>query len=305
MDIGLRTFLTAEREKLSAISQLVNQKSPEFLKENHVFEFFAIRGYHNLIDAGAEIVRSIDPSTMSADLIPSVFEGWMDWRLYRPNMDNPFEKLIEQAIPIITQSLKRTGGDDKIFVFLGARAGIELNLRLGKALFEYSELTGNQPWAAVGRSIVVSALSLGDNDAMTPAALVLNDDGEILVDGAAPQIASARLYALLSPAYYPRAVSIGPAINALWTWTSASDISVSQENNILDISVSFPEGETHYMMIRGIRPFVKIQIYNLDYRTDPQFERYDSSGWVYSAADQILTLKMKHRANVEHIRIFY
>jgi hypothetical protein len=82
-------------------------------------------------------------------------------------------------------------------------------------------------------------------------------------------------------------------------------VSASLGDDILDIAVSFPAGETHYMIIRGVRPFVKIQLYNMDFRTDPQFERYDSSGWSYNAQEQTLLLKMKHRTTVEHIRIFY
>jgi hypothetical protein len=59
------------------------------------------------------------------------------------------------------------------------------------------------------------------------------------------------------------------------------------------------------MMIKGVKPFKKIQLYNIDFRTDPRFERYDSSGWAYSESEQTLLLKMKHRAKEEHIRIFY
>jgi hypothetical protein len=59
------------------------------------------------------------------------------------------------------------------------------------------------------------------------------------------------------------------------------------------------------MLIRGLRPFVKIQLYGIDYRTDPQFERYDSSGWSFSSSEQTLLLKLKHRSQVEHIRVFY
>jgi hypothetical protein len=77
------------------------------------------------------------------------------------------------------------------------------------------------------------------------------------------------------------------------------------ENNMLDIAATFPVGETHYMVIRGVKPFTKIQLYNMDYRTDPQFERYDSSGWSYSPSEQTLLVKMKHRTNTEHVRIFY
>jgi hypothetical protein len=120
------------------------------------------------------------------------------------------------------------------------------------------------------------------------------------------RLSAARLYRVLGfGEYRPRAAVIGSGVNGIWAWTAASAVNAAQDGNVLDISVSFPMGETHHMMIRGVRPFTKIQLYNIDYRTDPQFERYDSSGWVYSSQDQILVLKMKHRAAVEHIRIFY
>jgi len=69
--------------------------------------------------------------------------------------------------------------------------------------------------------------------------------------------------------------------------------------------VNFPAGETHYMIIRGMRPFTKIQLYGMDFRTDPQFERYDSSGWSYIAEEQTLILKMKHKTQTEHIKVIY
>jgi len=43
----------------------------------------------------------------------------------------------------------------------------------------------------------------------------------------------------------------------------------------------------------------------MDWRSDSQFERYDSSGWVYYSQEQTLVLKMRHRTQVENIRIFY
>jgi hypothetical protein len=157
----------------------------------------------------------------------------------------------------------------------------------------------------VGRSIVLSVLSLTGGDGTLPASLAVSGEG-IISENAGPRVTAARLYRILRPGeYYPRAAGIGAGVNGIWAWTAASAVSASQENNVLDISVGFPAGETHYMMIRGVRPFAKIQLYGIDYRTDPQFERYDSSGWVYSAGEQILILKMKHRAVSEHIRIFY
>jgi hypothetical protein len=194
---------------------------------------------------------------------------------------------------------------DWVLVFHGAAADMEFNLRLGKALWMWAESANRGEWAALGRSLVVSVLSLADGTGTTPPRLLLSGDGQITEDPG-PRISSARLYRILNPGeYYPRPVVIGSGVNGIWAWTAASAVTAAQENNVLDISVSFPAGETHYMMIRGVRPFDKIQLYNIDYRTDPQFERYDSSGWVYSAQDQILLLKMKHQTTVEHIKIFY
>jgi hypothetical protein len=157
----------------------------------------------------------------------------------------------------------------------------------------------------MGRSLILSVLSLTDPPGTVPAEILVNEAGE-MNEGAGDRIGSARLYRILAPGeYYPHAAGIGAGVNGIWAWTAASSIAVTQDGTVLDIAVSFPVGETHYMMIRGIRPFTKIQLYNIDYRTDPQFERYDSSGWIYAAAEQILVLKMKHRAAVEHIRIFY
>jgi hypothetical protein len=71
------------------------------------------------------------------------------------------------------------------------------------------------------------------------------------------------------------------------------------------VAATFPTGLTHYMIFMNVPVFTKIQLYDQDYRTDPNFERYDSSGWAYSASTQTLLVKMKHKNDVEHIRIYF
>ena len=62
---------------------------------------------------------------------------------------------------------------------------------------------------------------------------------------------------------------------------------------------------THYAIIRGVRPFISIQIHGRDWRSDPQFERYESSGWVYYQQEQVLILKLRHFSATENMRIIY
>jgi hypothetical protein len=321
LDQAYRSLNTQEREKIARLSRLINEKSLDFLKEPRVFEYFAVRGQLNFIDAGADLVRSIDPATLALDITPGILEGYTDWKTFRPTMENPFERLVDQACFVISESLRRTADSktadgriadgktadgNRVFVFYGSQGDTEFNLRLGRALLAYAVSAQNASWAGIGRSIILSALSLGDSTGAVKAGLILSETGEISENPARSGLTSARLYRILCPGdYYPRALTIGASVNSIWAWTAASAISASQENNALDIAVTFPSGEAHYMIIRGVRPFSKIQLYNIDFRTDPQFERYDSSGWSYIASEQTLILKMKHRAAVEHIRIFY
>jgi hypothetical protein len=302
MDTALSSFINAERERIGRLSRMINERNLDFLKEPRVFEALAVRGYRNFIEDGAELVRSVDPATLSLDLSPGILEGLADYRQRRLRGDNPFDRLADQACYLVSEYIRRDPRQDRVFVFLDGAADVEFNLRLGAALERWA---GDGDWAAIGRSLILSVLSLTDSAGTAPREILMDDAGE-LREGEDGRITAARLYRILAPGeYYPRAVGIGAGINGIWAWTAASSVTVTQDGPVLDIAVSFPVGETHYMMIRGIRPFTKLQLYQIDYRTDPRFERYDSSGWVYAAGDQILVLKMKHRATVEHIRIFY
>ncbi|MDR0689918.1 MAG: hypothetical protein LBG08_06615 [Spirochaetaceae bacterium] len=303
LDMGLRSIAAYEREKLSRLSRLINEKSQDFLREFHVFEYLGIRNNGPFIDEGTEIVRALDPSDLTLDLTPGILEGWYDWRLYRFSQENPFDRLVDQACFIISTGVKKSPQGDRLFVFSDTVADTEFNIRVGKALVTYGEIAENKTWAGLGRSIILSTLSIIDPSGMLPKTLTISGEGDIAGNTPDRQINSARIYRILVPGSdtYPHAVSVGPG--GIWAWTAAP-ISSVQENNVLDITVSFPVGETHYIMIRGIRPFSKIQLYNIDYRTDPQFERYDSSGWSYSSSEQTLLLKIRHRNPEEHIRIF-
>ena len=268
------------REKIARLSRLINEKSLEFLKEPRVIEFFAVRGHFNFIEAGAELVRAVNPAALSLDITPGILEGYMDWNLYRPAPENPFERLVDQACFIVSQSLTKTSdaSGSRVFTLNGNPGDVEFNLRLGKALLACADKTKNDTLTGIGRSLILSALQ-------------------------AEKASSARLYRILNPVNtFPKSLPVISSGN-IWAWTAAQGINAALQNDVLDIAVRFPAGETHYMLIQGIRSFARVQLYNMDFRTDPQFERYDSSGWAYNSQEQTLMIKMKHRVTEEHIRI--
>ncbi|MCQ2610381.1 MAG: hypothetical protein MJ169_01405 [Treponema sp.] len=107
--------------------------------------------------------------------------------------------------------------------------------------------------------------------------------------------------------YYPHYLDLGNATGApVWAWTIAKNIGLTQnENRTVSLDIDFPLGLTHYIIVTGINPFRRIQIYNMDFRTDPQFEIYNSSGYVYRLSMKGLLLKSRHKSQHEIIRLYY
>jgi hypothetical protein len=305
MSQGLRSGIVYERDNFSRLSRLVAEGSADFLKDPHVIESLALRGYGDLVDSGAALVKSLNRAGL--DLLPGILEGYMDWLSCRPGTDNPFERLADQACFTLSEHIVASHVGERVLVFDGEMADLEFNTRLGAALTAYGEHTGQEVWAGLGRSLVLSALAFVDETGAAPLALRLGANGEVKAEAGAV-LGSARIYRLLRLGEYSvKAVGLHNAANGIWAWTAASGVTATfdRENNMLDISAVFPRGETHYMFIRGIRPFTQIRLYNIPFRTDPRFESYDSSGWIYSPSEQTLMVKMKHQLPLEHIQIYY
>ena len=89
----------------------------------------------------------------------------------------------------------------------------------------------------------------------------------------------------------------------MWAWTCARTISYDKESDdILNLTIDFPEGYTHYVIIKGLPHFSTIYIYDMAFRTDPRFETYNSSGYVYRQQSKTLLLKSRHKTRKENIR---
>ena len=90
----------------------------------------------------------------------------------------------------------------------------------------------------------------------------------------------------------------------MWAWTCAKDITAERnEESELNLSINFPEGEIHHVIFKGIPKFSSIYIYNMAYRTDPRFETYNSSGYVYKEEGNTLLLKSRHKSQIENVRM--
>jgi hypothetical protein len=279
MTAAFRSFNTVEREMINFATRMINERSIDLLMEDHILEYLLARSYTAIANNAMEFIRSIDPEEISLLHCPGLLEVYIDF--YRWNLpgENPAGQFMEQVFLLITENINHDIFNELVFVTQNEELDLMFNLRLGKALVSWADETENPVWAAVGRSIILSVLSESE-------------------------IGDADIYTMLKPGdYNPRGEWLME--NGLWAWTVSQTAGASFQGSDINLAITFPEGMSHFVIIRGVRPFVKIQIHGLDYRSDSQFETYDSSGWVYYPQDQTLILKLRHRVTTEIIRIFY
>jgi len=300
-ETAARAMYAFERDKINRITRLLAEKGINLFTESHLIEYLAIRGSGQLIDNLLSFAQEIDPSAITLETGPGILESCMDMNLWRPQAANPFEPFAEQIYRLAADDLHKSG--DQVFIFTADKADTEFNLRLGIAIYKWAEKSGNSGWAGLGRSLVLSVLSLSDNNGTLPASLTIDKTGEIISPGA--RISAAKMYRLLNNnEYLPHATATG--VNGIWAWTAASLVSIAQDDRQMDISIKFPVGDTHYVMLNNVKPFPLLQIYDTNWRRAFDFESYyNSSGWYYFEREQILVLKINHRSNVEHVRIYF
>jgi len=306
LDQGLRTYAAAERDTLGRLSRMVNERDPALFVEPDLISYLDIRGNRTLLDAIAAFTLTFDPTAMTPGQAVGFLEYSKDWKRIRPNQENPFGRLEDQSLFVLSGLLRKTP-DDQVFLVENDTADSAFNLRAGRALIKSTEDSKNKAWENIGRSLMVSALSLADTGATLPSRISIAAGAAVSPAQADGQrVSASRVYRFLhAENILPRTVPFTlDAATSIWVWTGAP-IRAARDGNAIDIATDFPVGTTHYLLVRGVKPFVKIQLYGIDFRTDPRFERYDSSGWAYSQSEQTLMLKIKHRTPTEHIRIVY
>ena len=165
---------------------------------------------------------------------------------------------------------------------------VEQNIKTGTALLHLGLLENRPDYAATGRLLVNQQLShLEDMRLQTLA----------------------EIYPLLveDNPFYPHLQVLGYyGQNAVWAWSCAESIDYSiKAEGVVNVNIDFPQGFTHYLILKGVPTFhARIEIQSQMFRSDPRFETYNSSGYVYEANTQSLYLKSRHKSRRELIRLF-
>ncbi len=160
-------------------------------------------------------------------------------------------------------------------------------IQLGQALRDYGDTIGDNTILETGNLLVNQELQ----DVST---LSLSDIGELY-----PHL-------IKENRFYPHIQILGYYGNkAVWAWTCAPNIDYKvAANGTTDITIDFTLSYTHYVIFSGLPSFhMNIQIQNLQFHTDKNYEIYNSSGFVYDENLKTLYLKSRHKSKQELIRL--
>ncbi|MBP5520199.1 MAG: hypothetical protein J6X84_06445 [Treponema sp.] len=233
-----------------------------------------------------ENAAAAEVEKLSISQITGILQVYADLSALAPAYAEILTPVLEPGIARITESCKYEGNILTISendTFLSVNQAVET----GIALLRYGRITENQTLIKAGYAIVNSYLAESASfDLRTLSNLY-------------PVVA-------FENQYYPHLEKIfDEGGKKVWSWTCAKSIKLDRTSEEYKFTIDFPEGDTHYVILKGIPQFSSIYIYDMAFRTDPRFETYNSSGYVYKKTSETLLLKSRHKTQYEKVRLVY
>lgn len=305
------TFSSEERNERSRLARLLGESNPELFEFPSLLPYLVDRGSSVLFDDIGKFAASIDITAVSSLQAAGILESVLDAPVTAPVIAASLSALSDSCERKLQSSLWRVGdllylSDD------GSIVDTATTFRVAAVLSRYgANMPGKSAWKYAGNLLASTLLDFAGNRAEFPARFTLTGTAQEKTGIVAKTdriLMPADSYSLImtSNSWLPHVVSFASSdAPGMWAWTSAKAVSLSRpQPDMLRIETRFPQGETHYMVIRGIKQFRRIQIYGMDFRTDPRFESYNSSGYRYDEETETLYLKMRHKSEYEEVTVW-
>ncbi len=301
---AMTDFENRNLTEVKTAERLVQSRTIDLFYQRGVVPLLFDRAPYSLAQEAMTLARTLDFSKASAAQATIIIESWLDARSYLPDDQNPFAKAYELVDKAMTPMIRKVEGSFYLQTGADGLCDTKLGLQAGKTLIRLAESLEKPIYAGIGQSLVTSLLKLAADDGSLPASVTVAGTAAVRSQDTLP---AAAVYEIVGDSpYYPHAVSfyktLGPGS---WAWTSAPGIALESTPEKTVFSIDWPVGASHYLVLYGVKPFTKIQLYGLDYNMDSSFENYNASGYFYKRAAGAMYLKMRHKTRTEDIRLFY
>ena len=268
------------------IADSADKGSFDLFTVHKIADFIYLNQQQSFVTKLLNKAASADPETLTIAQISGMLQVYADLMQLSPSYAALLEPVLEPGIERITDACKFEGNILTISendTFLSVNQAVET----GIALLRYGKATDNETYEKAGYAIVNSYLSESSSfDLRTLSNLY-------------PVVA-------FDNPFYPHFEKIDEKDDkVVWAWTCAKSIKLARSVEEYNFTIDFPEGDTHYVILKGIPVFNLIYIYDMSFRTDPRFETYNSSGYVYKRPSETLLLKSRHKTEYEKVRLVY
>lgn len=156
---------------------------------------------------------------------------------------------------------------------------------------------------SIARGLLSASLGLQGDGAALPAFVTLSGNSVTATRGSLPPETVYDL--VMTDRYLPEEVplyrTLGPGT---WIWTAARLEAAEGKPESLTLTLSFPAGLPHYLVLQGIKSIGQITLHGTDWRPDKGYSQY-SDGWTYDAEGKTLFLKVTNKQEKEQIVISY
>jgi hypothetical protein len=294
---------TADAAEAKRLAQLVADKAPSILEKEGLLRFLVDRCPKALSTSALQYFDDVDPAKLTIRQTVGYLSCAVDSGLLFKDATNRFPNSSVAADRLVAAARKTSSGYFLVTEEDGS-ADLRLSLVAGSALSAFGTTSSKPNLIGVGQSLVEGVLGLGDAQGLGPSRVVIAS-GEL--GQRSGTILPEDLYSIVADnPYYPHEVSFARDIEpGVWAWTCVPSLTVQASASSYTFLVSFSAGRTHYLSFYGVRPFTNIQLYDIDYSPDNDFEGYDASGYLYSKDASALYLKMKHKKESEDIKLSF
>ena len=204
------------------------------------------------------------------------------------------EKLILPAIRVTENGFFINTEEDHSSVLLAVKAAAVL-IRCG-------EQGGKELHGTLGREVMAALLLMADEEGYMPEDIFFEDQTSLKIGSLAPE----QIYPFLSDSpRQPRFVSLyREAGRGRWLFTNAEAVEFERGSDTETYQITAAAGETHYLVIQGVKPGFTMKLLGINWNPDPIFQYY-YSGWYYDQKNQSLYIKIRHSRAKEEIRLYY
>jgi hypothetical protein len=307
---NLPSFLSARQQsatdEIDRVTDLIKRVEFSVFKTPNLLRFILNHAPFSLAEEVLRLADSVQLETTEVDTLIYLVNLYLEAVEYLDIGEASLARISDIIDRFILPAIKKTSQG---FFFSGSsptqasEANLYESILIGNALMRAGEALAKDSYISLGRTFIYTVLDLADTEGFVPTRVRIQD-GE--AEPAADLLSPESIYRLVpseqyTPAEYPLYSYLYPGS---WIWTASRLTDVKIDDQQYRFFFSFPTGETHYLLIQGIRQMTSMIMHGIPWKSDPEYFRY-TDGWVYDENTQTLFVKLTHRTISEELVLNY